>query len=426
MSIILLWVGFIVLWSFVAWMAKAMSWQAESSRKAIHIGMGVVCAFFPWIFSHPWEVWLLALACVLLLLGMRLVPQYFPPAMSQAINGVSRRSWGDLLFSPSVALAYTLGYQRPCIYCACILLLSIADAAGALVGKRWGANPYTTMTARKSVEGSLAVVAAGATVVFSVLVFANGTSIFHGILIAVIAGCLAGIIEAIADNGFDNLSIPVGMYLILEHLLELPVERLLERLGIIIILAFVLRFVVSRSTLNGGGLLAGVLLLYACHALGGWMFLLPPVAVLILHLRVCLKWNLKDHMSHGVGSIAALAVPVVFWLVLFSSQVVSQELALRAIAWSCVVYLALALSVTRWKMLGRHSSWMPSLYATLLCVMPIWVMLGSQLSIALFCGYVLCVLCVNVTARVLDLKTKFELEWRGLCALLLSFVSFIP
>lgn len=407
-------------------MAKVMSWQGESSRKAIHVGMGIVCAFFPWIFSHPWEVWMLACACMLPLFSVRQFPKFFPLSISHAINGVSRQSWGDLLFSPSVALAFTLGYQRPFIYCACILLLTIADAAGALVGKRWGRNPYTTMSIRKSVEGSLAVVVAGTTVVFSVLFIANITALAECILIALIAGCLAGMIEAIADHGFDNLTIPVGMYLILQRLLELSIEQLLGRVFVITLLSLVLRIVVSRSTLNGGGLIAGTLLLYACHALGGWMFLLPPMAVFILHLRACRKWNLKESMSHGVKAIAALALPLLTWLIFFTINVTSQSTSLRAVAWACVSYVALALSVTQRKMVGHVSWWVPSLYATIMCYSPIGLLLGSSLSFALIYGYLLCVLCVYAAAHFTQMRTKYEFEWRGFCALLLSFVSLIP
>ncbi|TAG10995.1 MAG: hypothetical protein EAZ42_01910 [Verrucomicrobia bacterium] len=425
MNVLLLWLAFIGLWSAVAWAAKSFHWQAESSRKAIHTGMGLVCACFPWFFSHPWEVWMLAILCVIPLAGARVFPNGFPKAMSAALNRVTRRSWGELLFAPSVALAFTFGHQNRPLFTACILLLALADAAGALVGKRWGANGYATMSTRKSVEGSLAVMISGGLVVFLVLWIAAVAPIGNCLFIAMVAGCLVGMIEAVADSGFDNLTIPVGMFLILDRLIVLDLGDLIARLAVLGFLAITLLLSARRSTLDGGALLAGCLLLYACHALGGWLFFLPPLMVFLFHLRACIRWQLHLRMHHGVISVASLGLPVMLWLIVNATEMMPQRASLQAVAWSCAVFLALAMSATKWKMTSQRNFWTPCMKAVAVCILPLWVLGEFPGWLNFSVGFAVSLASVYFGARVPQAEQSYEYSWRAASALLTSCTVFL-
>jgi phytol kinase len=89
------------------------------------------------------------------------------------------------------------------VYVAAIGTLAFADAAAALVGRRFGRHGYAVGHARKSLEGSCAFFAVAALLcallpgggnVFAVGVFALATTLA----------------EALAGDGLDNAAIPLA------------------------------------------------------------------------------------------------------------------------------------------------------------------------------------------------------------------------
>src|SRR5512142_3371988 len=81
--------------------------DAEVSRKAVHVGMGLTCAALPWLFDAAWPVWLLAAVAGAALLAIRLVPA-LRAAVGGVLGGVERQSWGELWFPVGVAAVFTL------------------------------------------------------------------------------------------------------------------------------------------------------------------------------------------------------------------------------------------------------------------------------------------------------------------------------
>ena len=48
--------------------------EAEGARKLVHMGMGMVCLTFPWVFQTVWPVWVLAGGAAVALGALRAVP----------------------------------------------------------------------------------------------------------------------------------------------------------------------------------------------------------------------------------------------------------------------------------------------------------------------------------------------------------------
>ncbi|WP_054696225.1 diacylglycerol/polyprenol kinase family protein [Geotalea toluenoxydans] len=127
----------------------------ESSRKSVHILMGLVTLSFPWLFKESWPVLLLAGIAVAALMGTRLIG----PLREQfggVLHGVARSSRGELYFPLAVAALFLLSESSPLLYVIPLLTLTLADAVAALVGVRYGQHRYATSEGTKSAEGSLA------------------------------------------------------------------------------------------------------------------------------------------------------------------------------------------------------------------------------------------------------------------------------
>src|SRR5262249_1979590 len=135
----------------------------ELARKIVHMGMGGVTLTFPWLFHEAWPVLLLAGVSILGLLALRVVGS-LKSALGSVLGGVSRVSLGELYFPLAVRVLFVLFLGGPdgervpriILYAAPILLLTLADAAAALIGVSYGRLHYVTADGVKSWEGSLA------------------------------------------------------------------------------------------------------------------------------------------------------------------------------------------------------------------------------------------------------------------------------
>lgn len=129
--------------------------EAELSRKLVHIGMGLVCLPFPGLFREAWPVWTLAGIAVIGLGAIRLLP-LVKAQLGQVLGGVERQSWGELLFPLAVAFVFSLAHGNALLFCVPVVILALADATAALIGRRYGHERYETDDGWKTVEGSTA------------------------------------------------------------------------------------------------------------------------------------------------------------------------------------------------------------------------------------------------------------------------------
>jgi phytol kinase len=127
----------------------------ELSRKAVHVGMGLVCLSFPWIFRESWPVIVLAALAIIGLATVRVIP-FLRKDVGAVLGGVERESLGEFYFPLAVAAVFLLAGGDALLYMIPILTLAVADSVGALVGVRYGFARYRTDEGLKSAEGSVA------------------------------------------------------------------------------------------------------------------------------------------------------------------------------------------------------------------------------------------------------------------------------
>jgi phytol kinase len=285
----------------------------EWSRKLVHMGMGFVTLAFPWVFNAAWPVFLLCGLAV----GSLAAVRWWSPAKAVGggvLDGVKRRSFGEFYFPISVSIIFALTLGSPVRYAIPVLVLTLADAVAALVGTRYGQSPYTTKEGRKSWEGSLAFFLVGFFSVHVPLLLFTDIGRAESLLVAMTLALVVMLFEAIAWEGLDNLFIPLGTHFLLGLYLVMDVQALVARFLVTFgLVVFTLAWR-KRTTLDDAGLLGAALAGYAFYALGGWAWLLPPLAFFLLFPVL----NPGSHgvHHHDINAVLGTAGPGVLWLIL--------------------------------------------------------------------------------------------------------------
>jgi len=212
----------------------------EYLRKVPHIAMGLVTLTFPWLFAETWPVVVLTAAAGLLLVIVK-APGPLRTLMGEVVDGVKRDSLGDVYFPIAVAVLFWLTNNgdpaKRILYYVPILLLTLADAAAALIGKRFGRRRFSTRDGSKSLEGSLACLIVAFLCIYVPLAISYREQI-HNLLIAALTAQLVTVLEAVAWRGLDNLFIPFGAYLALRMYNSIGNSAIVAHLAVFDLLAF--------------------------------------------------------------------------------------------------------------------------------------------------------------------------------------------
>ncbi len=286
--------------------------DAEAVRKTLHVVMGTITLSFPWLFADPMPVLVLTVisSIFIMLLKVSNLKQW-----SSVICAKGRNSIGEICFPLAVGLTFILSGGNKVLYVVPILLLTFADAASALIGKRFGRMKYSTGDGTKTLEGSLAFSAVAFLYTFPICCL-SGLGMAESLTIASILSLLAMMFEGVAWSGLDNLFVPLGAFLVLKTHIGLPESMLILRLGLLLLLSLIVLVSRRNTTLNGSGIIASALFCYLSYTIGGITWAVMPV-ILYLSYRFLLPARFRDlqnaHSVYGVGSVGSAAV---VWLLI--------------------------------------------------------------------------------------------------------------
>ncbi|MDQ8200862.1 hypothetical protein QEH56_22030 [Pelagicoccus enzymogenes] len=294
----------------LAYVGPQLKLSAETSRKAGHVLMGLLCLSFPWLFEQAWPVLLLCLVSLLIFSWVR---THSGP-LRGVFHGVARKSHGELLFPVSVTIMFLVQENPITDYVVPILILTVADAAGALVGVNFGNSKYSTDEGSKSWEGSLAFFAMAFLCTFVPLLLFTPADLLAVSLIAVLVGLIIMLVEAVSWRGLDNLFIPLGTYLLLSIYLQLSPDALLTRLLALAGIAIVLWLIRGRTYCRDGTMLASALYLYTVWVVGGVTWTLPPFALLVGYILLCPSSLREQQLGHSLADLGVVVGVGSFWL----------------------------------------------------------------------------------------------------------------
>jgi len=336
----------------VRWLAVRFGLPPEVRRKAVHVGMGAASLPFPWVFASVWSVALLGALCLGVLTLIRRREQAKGDTETSVIHGVDRTSLGDVWFPLAVTLVFALasrhgGAEGWLLHVVPILVLTVADAAGALVGMRYGENRFTCLSGWKSAEGCLSFFLAAFFSVHVPLLLFTGTGRAETLLVATILGLTVTLFEAISVRGIDNLVVPVASALLLEQFLPMESGDLLWRLGVVAGLLAVVLATRRWTSLEGGALLAAVLFGYGCCALGDWRFLVPPLILFSEHLYVTRRILRLRQTRHDLTPVLAIGLSLLPWPLLAAFAPGGSERFLAAFVVGTATHLSIANAGTR-------------------------------------------------------------------------------
>lgn len=203
---------FLALFAVAEWLYKKRHVPAESTRKIVHAGTGLLTLLFPlWLF---WW-WQAALLCgsflALLLLSKRF-------HFLNSIHGVKRETHGSILYPVIVAAAFFFylysinhfnSFQSRYYFYLPVLVMAVCDPAAALAG-RWH-QKNKSFTSGKTAAGSVAffVTALVITLIFIEVFKLRAIPSLHYLFLLLCLSFSATGAEYISKKGWDNFFIPL-------------------------------------------------------------------------------------------------------------------------------------------------------------------------------------------------------------------------
>ena len=301
---------------------RHFGWHAEISRKCAHVSMGLTTLSFPWIFHDRWPVVVLAVLAAVTLWAVRTIPT-LKSSLGQTLGAVKRASLGELLFPVAVAGVFCMALHDkkappglPVLYLIPVLVLTVADAIGALIGVGYGKVRYRTDDGIKSFEGSLAFFGAAFLCSHTLLLLGTPLGREETLLIALHLALLVTIMEALSWNGLDNLFVPLGSYVLLRMFVGLHAWDLLVRFVAINVLLLALLLWKARTYLRGNALFGVALALYSIWFLGGTAWIWPALVFWIMYTLLCPREDLRQAHAHNAQAVVAVSGAPIFWLLL--------------------------------------------------------------------------------------------------------------
>lgn len=197
-------------------------WQV---RKLSHMILHAVLAFFPYFIDNLFDLIITLGITMVLLLVLSLIPQIqFIPKI---IEKCTREGDNNIqmiinatITSIAVLLVYVLFLEKPYVFTAAFLSVSLGDGLGEMIGRPYGKIKYRIFEER-SLEGSIAVFVGTMLSIFVALAVNKMLAVDIWWKIIVIA-LIGTIVEACNYKFSDNVTLPAIIALMMYLLFELP------------------------------------------------------------------------------------------------------------------------------------------------------------------------------------------------------------
>jgi phytol kinase len=308
--------AFLLLIVTLAIYQRLASPNPESVRKLLHVVSGLLTLTFPFIFLDRWPVLLLTGSSAALIASMKWL-RPIRARLGGVVGGDGRETLGEIYFPVAVAIIFSLvrAEQLPALlFCIPILVLTLADATGALIGIRYGLSRY--VGAAKSLEGSVAFAIVAFFCIDVPLTLWSDLGRVETLLIASTLALLVMLLEGAAWRGLDNLFVPLGVFFVLRTWWTFDTHALLARFIVTILLVFIVVLLRTRSTLEDDALLAGAFLCYVTWALLGWRWLVPPAIAFAGYAWMSPRTDANSQRIHDVPAVLSVWAFAVYWLTL--------------------------------------------------------------------------------------------------------------
>jgi phytol kinase len=290
------------------------AWPAEAQRKCVHVATGVYALTLPLTFSEPWPVLVLVALAVAVMLVLRL-PRFADAGIGSALHGVERKSYGELLLALSVGFIFYFSIAKPVLYVLPITVLTLSDAAAAMIGTRYGRRFFPVEAGQKSVEGVTMFFLVTWIVAMVLLLLMTDIGRLNVVLLSLVVAAFGALVEADSWRGFDNLFVPVGIHLFLARHLETPPLELLLLVGGFVIVLFAILALARKLKLSNHAARAYTVVVFLICAVTAPHNAILPVAAVLAHIIAC-RVRPCSSPYPDLDLIAVIAGVGLFWLFL--------------------------------------------------------------------------------------------------------------
>ncbi len=131
--------------------------------------------------------------------------------LMQSIERTAKHDYGTVLFPLSFVICITAFFsgEHRAAAAAGIVIMALGDAAAGIIGRKFGRHPYTFLGAKKSVEGSAAMLVVSVPAAWVTLAIFGVPAVTAAITALVIAA-VGTVLEAAGKYGLDNFTVPVA------------------------------------------------------------------------------------------------------------------------------------------------------------------------------------------------------------------------
>jgi phytol kinase len=186
----------------------------ELKRKALHISVGLAAISFPLFLREPWMIIAALGLAIAWLMSVRRF-SFLRCHFGTVLHDVKRESHGEIYFAISIGGLLLLTQNEPILFVIPILILTLADAFAAIVGKVFPIGPLAGMATGKTAAGCSAFFIVAFAVSASMLVTFVDLPTTHTMILAVVLAATTCFAEAISRRGIDNLIVPGLAYMTL-------------------------------------------------------------------------------------------------------------------------------------------------------------------------------------------------------------------
>lgn len=284
----------------------------ELQRKAVHIATGGYALILPVLFKEHWPVLLLIAVTLVVMLVLR-SGSFARSGIGAAVHSVERRSYGDMLLAVAVGFLFVRSSGEPVLYALPILVLTLSDAAAALVGTAYGRKLFQVEAGIKSLEGVAAFFLVTCIIAMVMLLLMTDIPRVNVVLLAFAVAAFGALVEADSWRGFDNLFLPVGLHLFLvQHMDKPPLGLALLIIGVAVTLVVMMAFARPLGLTSHAARAYTVALFLICSYTEAQNAILPGLA-LLAHLAARATSPTRSPFP-DLDSIAALAAISLLWL----------------------------------------------------------------------------------------------------------------
>ncbi|MFA7330178.1 MAG: hypothetical protein WC326_03800 [Candidatus Delongbacteria bacterium] len=311
----------------------------ELSRKAVHFLGGLGTLFLPWLIHSVWLVLSMALLfAAALYAGQR-------SGRLQCLAAVRRRGAGSAYFPLAVFLLYLICREERWLYVASILVITVSDAAAALVGGSYGRHSFRVgHEHRKSLEGSVLFLLLTFLAIHLPLLLLTELPRETCVLAALLISLLLTGVEAISTRGTDNLYIPLfTCYSLLKITTKPPGEIAFQLLSLLAMMAVLEIFFRSLKLFSIRDSIVFVIFIYGVWSLGSIQWSVPIFACFALYCGVRMRVpNRRNYQVETTPLLRVILIPLLILLLANASgryhELFGPFLAATVTAFVCVTW----------------------------------------------------------------------------------------